>query len=48
MSDPTSIRIPADLKRDLQKEARREDRTLSMLIILVLRQWLAWKRGEKK
>ena len=52
MSDyPTSIRIPSDLKRDLQKEAERQDRPVSWIIIQALRDslpaWIKWKQAQK-
>jgi predicted transcriptional regulator len=44
---PYSIRIPKDLKRALEQEARREDRTVAWLIVNVMRQWLSWKKEQK-
>lgn len=45
---PTSIRLPADLKRDLRRLALKEPaeverRSLHWLILRVLRQWADWK-----
>ena len=44
-SPTTSIRIPADLKAAAQREARKQRRTLSNLIIYLLAEYLK-KQGE--
>lgn len=48
---PTSIRLPADLKRTLVRAAKRESRTLGGKIKEILRfwekAWLAQERAEK-
>jgi hypothetical protein len=36
---PDSIRLPEKLKKDLQKKARIEKRSLSNLIIVILEEW---------
>lgn len=44
---PTSFRLPLDLKRSLNVEADKSDRTLTSLVVSILRQWVVWK-GKKK
>ena len=38
---PTSIRVPRDLMRWLEKQAEKEGRYVSVLIIRILEQWRA-------
>lgn len=46
---PTSLRIPPDLKRDLKRfapleQADVERRSMTWLILRILRQWVDWKK----
>lgn len=51
--NPTSLRIPADLKRDLKRLAPLEPaigverRSLTWLILHVLRLWVAHKKSKE-
>ena len=45
---PTSIRLPRELKRELQEEAKAARHPLSLLIVHILEQWLAWRKKDKK
>lgn len=40
MSHPTSIRLPDDVRRQLRKCAKAQDRRLAALIVMILKQWL--------
>ena len=44
---PTSIRLPRELKKDLQEEAKAQRHPLSLLIVHILEQWIKWKREKK-
>jgi hypothetical protein len=43
---PTSIRLPADLKRDLKRYAASEHRTLAAIIVYILKLWVAHKKAK--
>jgi predicted transcriptional regulator len=45
---PTSIRLPARLKKRLQAAADAEHRRLSVQIVHILHQWLEWFERPKK
>jgi predicted transcriptional regulator len=45
---PTSIRLPADLKRALDREADIERRTVSWLIVETMAKWVEWRVGQRK
>lgn len=52
-ADPTSLRIPPDLKRDLKRLAPLEPadverRSMTWLILRILRQWVDWKKSKEK
>jgi predicted transcriptional regulator len=41
------LRLPPDLRAQLQVIADREDRRLTNLIIHALREWLAWQKDRE-
>lgn len=45
---PTSIRIPADLKADIERERKKAQHTQSGFIVEILRQWQAFSNAKKK
>lgn len=45
---PTSIRIPLDLKRDLQAEANERHWPLTFVMLEIMRQWQAFRRKQKE
>lgn len=45
---PTSVRLPLDLKRDLQEEANKRQWFLTYVIIDILKQWQAFNRKQKE
>jgi hypothetical protein len=45
---PTSVRLPEDLKRDLEAECKRDSRSMSWLIVHVLRRWQAYQKAKGK
>jgi predicted transcriptional regulator len=45
---PTSIRIPPDIKRLLDKHAREQKRPRTYIILEILQQWLAFYTKQKK
>lgn len=50
---PTSLRLPPDLKRDLKRlapleAADVERRSMTWLILRILRQWVDWKKAKEK
>lgn len=42
----TSFRIPEEIKEQLQEVARKQDRSLSNLIILILKEYLENKKDS--
>lgn len=45
---PISVRIPQDLWKYLQREARKRDRTAPSLLREIIRKWKAWNDEQKK
>jgi predicted transcriptional regulator len=45
---PYSIRLPADLRADLDREAKLESRPVSYLIVQAMRQWIEWRKAQRK
>lgn len=45
---PVSFRLPADLRDDLEREAKATNRSRSYVIVEVLRQWQAWWKKERE
>ena len=45
---PTSIRLPREVREFLRACAKAEGRTLSAVVIDVLRQWKLWKSKKEK
>ena len=48
VGDPTSIRIPPDIKRLLDKHALEQRRPRTYIILEILRQWMAFHTRKKK
>lgn len=48
LASPTCVRLPADVRRDIQREADANQRTLSWTIVNILRQWLAWRNKQNE
>jgi predicted transcriptional regulator len=46
-AQPTSIRLPVDLKRALDREADIERRTVSWLIVETMSKWVEWRRQNR-
>lgn len=47
MPNPTtSVRIPGDIKAALLKEARAQDRSLSWIIIDILKDWIKQRKSD--
>jgi predicted transcriptional regulator len=44
---PTSIRLPVDLKQELERAAVAERRTTSWLIVEICRMWLKWREQNR-
>ena len=42
------IRLPSDLRRELEELASAEGRSLSNLIVFALREWLASRRNKQQ
>lgn len=45
---PTSVRLPPDLKRDIDIERAKQQHTLSGFIVQILRQWQAFLQSERR
>lgn len=45
---PTSVRLPSDIKKELQAVATAQRRSLTWIIVEVLRQWVNHTRKGKK
>jgi predicted DNA-binding protein len=45
---PTSIRLPREVRDFLRACAKAEGRTLSAVVIEVLRRWQVWKKKQSK
>ena len=46
MNEPTSIRLPSELKTRLQKEAKKRYWSLSRMIIAILEKWKGTNRED--
>jgi len=44
---PTSIRIPRSLKAQLQQYAKAQSRSMSWLVVDIIRQWVEWVKAEE-
>ena len=45
---PTSFRLPDELKRDLEKLAVKQRRSVSWVVIEALRQYVSWWKRQKQ
>ncbi|HTQ99118.1 MAG TPA: hypothetical protein VMH83_03970 [Candidatus Acidoferrum sp.] len=45
---PTSIRLPIDLKEDIDRARKQVQHTQSGFIVEILRQWQAFQKAKKK
>lgn len=47
--NPTSVRLPEDMKRELDDAAKERSESAHWLIIFIIRDWLnKWKRKKAK